>query len=82
MAIQKCLFPIALRLLIKLTIMYNVYIIVNMQVRAVGSTHSWSPLYPDEGNILIDGTSLKSYNGHKILLNKGMYDKHKQKTTK
>lgn len=27
-------------------------------MRAVGSTHSWSPLYPDEGNILLDGTGL------------------------
>ena len=42
-----------------------------MQVRAVGSTHSWSPLYPDEGNILIDGTGLTLYNGNKILLNEG-----------
>ena len=40
-------------------------------MRAVGSTHSWSPLYPDEGNILIDGTGLTTYNGNKILLNEG-----------
>ena len=42
-----------------------------LQVRVVGSTHSWSPLYPDEGHILIDGTGLKMHNGEKIRLNRG-----------
>lgn len=53
---------------------YNMHMIIIKQVRAIGSTHSWSPLYPDEGNILIDGTSLKSYNGQKIVFNEGKFD--------
>ena len=46
-------------------------------MRAVGSTHSWSPLYPDDGNFLLDGTGLnklppKYEKG--IVLNKGKYN--------
>ncbi len=44
------------------------------KVRAVGSTHSWSPLYPDSGNVLINGTALQTltdYNGQKIFFDKG-----------
>lgn len=26
---------------------------LGLQVRAVGSGHSWSPLFPDEGNVLM-----------------------------
>ena len=41
---------------------YQVKFVFNFvsKVRAVGSTHSWSPLYPDSGNVLINGTALKT----------------------
>ena len=31
-----------------------------LQLRPAGSTHSWSSLYPDEGDILLDMRSLKT----------------------
>ena len=34
-----------------------------MRVRATGSTHSRSPLYVDEGNILMDVRNLRRHDG-------------------
>ena len=56
---------------------YQVNFVFNFvsKVRAVGSTHSWSPLYPDSGNVLINGTALKTLtdcNGKNIFFEKGL----------
>lgn len=38
-------------------------------IRCVGDGHSWSPLYPDEGNILMYIADLMPANGQRIKLN-------------
>lgn len=42
----------------------------SLQIRCHGATHSWSPLFADEGQILIDGNKLERQEGPKIQLNK------------
>lgn len=39
-------------------------------MRCSGATHSWSPLFADEGQLLVDGKDLERQNGPKIQLNK------------
>ena len=41
-------------------------------MRCHGATHSWSPLFADEGQILIDGKELDRQDGPKIRLNQRM----------
>ena len=39
-----------------------------LRLRAVGTGHSWSPLFPDEGGIIVHVRKLKRPNGAQIEL--------------
>ena len=47
---------------------YNTEKNEQISLRCVGDGHSWSPLFPDEGNILMYISQLKLKSGDRILL--------------
>ena len=41
---------------------------LQLQVRCAGAKHSWSPMFPDEGNILMYNQDIQRHDGPRIEL--------------
>ena len=42
--------------------------LIGLRVRPIGSTHSWSPLYPDDGQVALYTSHLTRHDGPRIEL--------------